>query len=124
MLCTARSRLGLALISTCQSPVMRLTFNVWSAGSPKVARPSRVELVPDPAVREGGPGGDCRSARDSGSLLSLQPREKARSARAMGERRSDDIGASKVSGSEVTCPVCPTDRAVYLMSSKACPLIM
>src|SRR4051812_37493562 len=100
MLCTARSTVGLALISTCQSPVRRLTLNVWSAGSPKFARPSRVEVVPDPAVREGGPGTGFRSVPSRGSLVLVQAR-KVRSARApAGAQRNGNMGTSKASGDE------------------------
>src|SRR5712664_1767700 len=53
MRCTAMSRLGVAFTSACQPSDMRLTLNVWSDGSPKVARPSNVDWLPDDRVNRG-----------------------------------------------------------------------
>src|SRR6267142_730978 len=53
MRCTAMSRLGVAFTSACQSPEIRLTLNVGSDGSPKVARPSNVDWLPDDRVKRG-----------------------------------------------------------------------
>src|SRR5712664_1451114 len=53
MRCTAMSRLGEALTSACQSPEIRLTLNVASDGSAKVARPSNVDWLPDDIVYMG-----------------------------------------------------------------------
>src|SRR4051812_15294321 len=53
MRCTAMSRLGVAFTSACQSPEIRLTLNVWSDGSAKVARPSNVDWLPDDTVNKG-----------------------------------------------------------------------
>src|SRR6059036_1087611 len=53
MRCTAMSRLGVAFTSACQSPEIRLTLNVGSDGSPKVARPSNVDWLPDDRVNSG-----------------------------------------------------------------------
>ena len=64
-------RLGLALISTCQSPVMRLTLKVSWPVSPKVARPSTLESVPDAA----NSGLDAVGA--AGELASSQLETKA-----------------------------------------------
>src|SRR2546423_3363687 len=57
MRCTAMSRLGVAFTSACQSPEIRFTLNVGSDGSPKVARPSNVDWLPDDRVNSGRPTG-------------------------------------------------------------------
>src|SRR5882762_7861425 len=53
MRCTAMSRLGVAFTSACQSPEIRLTLNVASDGSAKVARPSNVDWLPEDRVNRG-----------------------------------------------------------------------
>src|SRR5260370_9888710 len=53
MRCTAVSRLGVALSSVGESPEIRLTLNVGSDGSAKVARPSNVDWLPDDTVNSG-----------------------------------------------------------------------
>jgi hypothetical protein len=66
MRCTARSRVGVvAFTSTCQSSVIRFTLKVWAAVSPKVALPSKVEVVADRGGECGVSGVDTAGAAGS-----------------------------------------------------------
>src|SRR4051812_43782455 len=87
---------GFPLISTCQSPVMRLTLKLGSLGSLNVARPSRVEVEPDPGVKDGVVVPRSRSPGAVGSLASRHAGREMTSASTPARlRRSSDIEASR-----------------------------